>query len=72
MAVRSSGVLRTFVVTSFSGNLWRTGFKVTITRITDRVLEGMSEWQNRPPDAVYPVKFIDCIHVKIREGQVIR
>jgi putative transposase len=44
--------------------------KETITRITDRVLEGMSEWQNRPLDAVYPVMFIDCIHVKIREGQV--
>jgi putative transposase len=28
------------------------------------------EWQNRPLDAVYPVVFIDAIHVKIREGQV--
>src|SRR5258708_33633246 len=44
--------------------------KATITRITDQVLEGMSEWQNRPPVAVYPVMFIDCIHVKIREGKV--
>jgi putative transposase len=35
--------------------------KETITRITDRVLEGMSEWQNRPLDAVYPVMFIDAI-----------
>jgi putative transposase len=30
----------------------------------------MSKWQNRPLDAVYSVKFIDCIHVKIREGRV--
>ena len=30
----------------------------------------MVEWQNRPLDAVYPVMFIDAIHVKIREGQV--
>ena len=44
--------------------------KETITRITDRVLEGMSEWQNRPLDPVYPVIFIDAIVVKIREGQV--
>ena len=44
--------------------------KETISRITDRVLEGMSEWQNRPLDPVYPVVFIDAIHVKIREGQV--
>jgi transposase-like protein len=42
----------------------------TISRITDRVLEAMSEWQNRPLDAVYPVIFIDAIVVKIRDGQV--
>jgi putative transposase len=42
----------------------------TVSRITDRVLEGMSEWQNRPLDPIYPVIFIDCIVVKIRDGQV--
>ena len=44
--------------------------KQTISTITDRVLEGMAEWQNRPLDPVYPVIFIDCINVKIRDGQV--
>jgi putative transposase len=44
--------------------------KETVTRITDRVLETMGEWQNRPLEAVYPVVFIDAINVKIREGQV--
>src|SRR5918912_3185161 len=44
--------------------------KDRITAITDRVMEGMAEWQNRPLDSVYPVIFIDCIHVKIRDGQV--
>jgi putative transposase len=44
--------------------------KETVTRITDQVIEAMVEWQNRPLDAVYPVLFIDCINVKIREGQV--
>ncbi len=44
--------------------------KETVTRITDRVIEGMVEWQNRPLDPVYPVIFIDAIVVKIREGQV--
>src|SRR5689334_7126418 len=42
----------------------------TISTITDKVLDGMAEWQNRPLDAVYPVIFIDAIHVKIRDGQV--
>ena len=44
--------------------------KDTISTITDRVLEGMAEWQHRPLDRVYPVIFIDCLHVKIRDGQV--
>jgi transposase-like protein len=44
--------------------------KETVTRITDGILETMVEWQNRPLDRVYPVMFIDAIHVKIREGQV--
>ncbi|CAL9623564.1 hypothetical protein SUDANB43_05871 [Streptomyces sp. enrichment culture] len=30
----------------------------------------MAEWQNRPLDVVYPVVFIDVIHVKIRDGAV--
>ena len=42
----------------------------TISTITDKVLEGMAEWQNRPLDPVYPVIFIDAIHVKIRDGKV--
>ena len=44
--------------------------KATISTITDKVLEGMAEWQNRPLDPVYPVIFIDAIHVKVRDGQV--
>ena len=44
--------------------------KETVTRITDRVIETMVEWQNRPLEPVYPVVFIDAINVKIREGQV--
>ena len=44
--------------------------KQTITAITDRVMEGMAEWQSRPLDPVYAVVFIDAIQVKIREGQV--
>jgi hypothetical protein len=41
-----------------------------ISDITDAVVEKMAEWQNRPLDVVYPVIFIDAIHVKIRDGMV--
>jgi putative transposase len=40
--------------------------KDTISKITDKVLEEMGEWQNRPLDAVYPVLFIDALYVKVR------
>ncbi len=42
----------------------------TISTITDKVVDAMVEWQNRPLDPVYPVIFIDAIHVKIRDGKV--
>ena len=45
--------------------------KQTISTITDKVMDGMAEWQNRPLDRVYPVVFIDAINVKIRDGQVV-
>jgi transposase-like protein len=44
--------------------------KQTISTITDQVMEGMAEWQNRPLDRVYPVLFVDAINVKIRDGKV--
>ena len=42
----------------------------TISTITDKVMDGMAEWQNRPLDPVYPVVFLDAINVKIRDGKV--
>ncbi|MGI5273339.1 IS256 family transposase [Nonomuraea sp. CA-218870] len=44
--------------------------KQTISTITDKVMDGMAEWQNRPLDRVYPVLFVDAINVKIRDGHV--
>ena len=45
--------------------------KDTISRITDKVIEEMTEWRNRPLDRVYPVLFIDALVVKVRDGQVV-
>lgn len=44
--------------------------KDTVSRITDKVVAEMTEWQHRPLDRVYPVIFIDAIVVKVRDGQV--
>jgi transposase-like protein len=42
----------------------------TISRITDKVIEEMQAWQNRPLDGVYAAVFVDAIMVKVRDGQV--
>ena len=42
----------------------------TISRITDKVLEEMNDWQVRPLDQTYAAIFIDAIVVKVRDGQV--
>ncbi len=42
----------------------------TISRITDKVIEEMNDWQVRPLDEVYAAVFIDAIVVKVRDGQV--
>lgn len=40
-----------------------------ISKVTDRVLETVVEWQNRPIDAVYPIVYLDCIVLKIRQNK---
>ncbi|MCX4428798.1 transposase [Streptomyces mirabilis] len=40
--------------------------KETVSTITDKALDSMADWRTRPLDPVYPVVFIDAIHVKIR------
>ena len=45
--------------------------KDTISRITEAVVDELVAWQSRPLDQVYPVVFIDAIHVKLREGKVV-
>lgn len=38
-----------------------------VSKITDKILPEVKEWQSRPLDPVYPFVFMDCIHYKVRE-----
>ena len=40
-----------------------------ISKVTDSVMERVIEWQSRPLDAVYPIVYLDCIVVKIRQNR---
>lgn len=40
-----------------------------ISRVTDAVIEQVVEWQSRPLDPVYPIVYLDCIVLKIRQDK---
>jgi putative transposase len=40
-----------------------------VSQVTDAVLEKVVEWQTRPLDSVYPILYLDCIVVKIRQDK---
>jgi len=42
-----------------------------ISRITEKVMPLVEEWQARPLEDIYPIIFLDCIHVKLRrDGRI--
>lgn len=38
-----------------------------VSKVTDAVIEQVVEWQNRPLDTVYPIVYLDCIVLKVRQ-----
>jgi putative transposase len=43
-----------------------------VSKITDRIIPDIKEWQSRPLNPIYPFIFMDAIHYKIREdGRII-
>ena len=70
LSLTAKGLTTGEVAAHFDDVYGATVSKDTISKITDKVLGEMAEWSGRPLDSVYPVVFIDAIHVKIRDGQV--
>lgn len=40
----------------------------TISAITDKIIDKVKAWQNRPLEAIYPFVWLDAIHYKIKDG----
>lgn len=43
-----------------------------ISDVTDKVLQDIEDWQNRPLDDIYPILFIDAVHFSVRDDNIIR
>jgi len=47
------------------------GFKVShemVSNMTDKIMDRVNEWQNRPLEACYPFVFVDCMYVTVKDG----
>lgn len=43
-----------------------------ISSVTDAVIDEAKIWQSRPLDVLYPIVYMDCIHVKVRDSGAVR
>ena len=43
-----------------------------ISDVTDKILQEVSDWQNRPLNRIYPIVFIDAVHFSVREDNRIK
>jgi putative transposase len=39
-----------------------------VSRVTDAVINDVRAWQQRPLEDVYPIVFLDCLVIKVRDG----
>jgi putative transposase len=39
-----------------------------ISSVTDAVADEVKAWQSRPLEPIYPIVYLDCIHVKVRDS----
>lgn len=40
-----------------------------ISNVTEAVMDEGRQWQNRPLEALYPIMYVDCLVIKVRENQ---
>jgi len=40
-----------------------------LTKISDAVMDQVIEWRSTPLDAIYPIVYLDCIVLKIRQDR---
>ena len=65
----AQGMTTREIVTTFKEMYGADVSATLISKVTDAVIEQVVEWQSRPLDAIYPIVYLDCIVVKIRQDK---
>ena len=42
-----------------------------VSKITNKILQTIEEWQNRPLEKIYPMVFLDAINYHVRENNIV-
>ena len=72
IALYSHGTTTADIVTFVYDTYGMSISKEQVSTITDKILPEVTEWQNRTLEAVYPIVYLDCIHIKLRtEGRIV-
>lgn len=69
LALYAKGMSTRDIVDAFKDMYGAEVSAALISKVTDRVLEAVVEWQTRPIDPVYPIIYLDCIVLKIRQNK---
>lgn len=69
LSLYAKGMTTREIVTTFK-EMYDADISPTLTsKVTEAVIDQVVEWQSRPLDPVYPIVYLDCIVVKIRQDK---
>jgi putative transposase len=69
LSLYSKGMSTRDIVAAFDEMYGEDISPTLISQVTDAVIEQVIQWQNRPLDAVYPIIYLDCIVLKIKQDK---
>lgn len=69
LSLYAKGMSTRDIVASFKEMYGADVSPTLISKVTESVIDRVTEWQSRPLDAVYPIVYLDCIVVKIRQNK---
>ena len=69
LALYAKGMSTRDIVAAFQEMYGAEVSATLVSKVTESVLERVLEWQSRPLDEVYPIVYLDCIVLKVRQDK---
>jgi len=69
LALYAKGMSTRDIVSAFHEMYGAEVSATLVSKVTESVLERVLEWQSRPLDEVYPIVYLDCIVLKVRQDK---